>query len=823
MTFFYRVLIFCLFVIIVFLPRQSFGRETYRDTISFVKEVSFSPNARGESIYTNEYLQKISEASGRLRVYTSYDVRTRISSVIVKVNEEKARVVVTLQKPRISGEFNYKDFSLQNVLKPDNFLGSILVENEVKKRLLSFPFHVRDVNRFPFVVLDTVISVHSNDQNLSLKINSLQQLYSEQHFNKFNSFIASLEDYYVAADNLQYAFRTIEQIQDYHVETLILDEFKLCDLENMIGETSNKRFFSVPAVQNNDIHNVIQGFRSISQKVKRIRNEYNLALSDIDKLYYQKGVEYFNDSIYAYAEDNLRRALIYNRFNIPVWAKLGETYLAQNDRDSALAISRHIFKDIYPSGEYLSLAIEYTSLVYEEVLQYIAGLIAVQRYPEAINELHKLREFCENPYPFDCDYRVEELVEKSKAGNYNSFVSVAQRAFDVDNLPFSEMYAKSAMEYQESHKDIIGEYKNAEVLLQKISALYYEKAMNKVAENLNEEGLYYLQNSQRLCNVYEFVNCLPMIDNYIAEFTDLIEQEKILVRLEVENFSELEELIDHQKKEIKDKRRASILEKLSHGHLKAWAGEVNEARAALQESVEAAEEVSLSNDTLIYSRLSSLKERIDKKECELAGKNISSNFFNIRRFIQYNEYIIAIENLDETISLIEQYNRCRYSFNVTDSLEFFERFRPASEYQSLQRSATRLLNNNAQHKYEVFFQRYFRAEMIWEGKELKELGVEHVSLTDFIISSSNHDLLVNGVKFFADKGEHKYAVKLLFYLKQKGSSRRNARDLQEYAAIRAAKDLKAESQGAKAGNVAESLTGGNSWFKYYERTFKRNW
>ncbi|MBS4013725.1 MAG: hypothetical protein KGZ97_08195 [Bacteroidetes bacterium] len=786
-----------------------------KDTETFTKEIAFRPNASGQAIFTNDFLQRISEASGKMRVYTSYGIKTNIRKTVTNVNNTN-RIIICVSAPVISGDYNYKDFSLENYLMPDIYSGIITVENGSGKRIIHKSFRVENVEQFPLVILDTVVL--NNNNNIIVKIPSLEPSYSEKSYHRFMRFANALHDYYNASEYFDRIESLIHKLENSKIESMIIDEFNLCEIESVLGDVNQKDFFNFLIIKQKDVNSVFSKYEYYNEKITSLRAFYNQSISDIDKLFYVAGVENYLRGNRKAAKDNFKKAVNFNKFNVPALIELGKIHIDENKSDSALFVAKHILKDIYPSGEWLNMAINYSSIIYDSVCNRINFFIAENRYPDALSELMKLQEFCSDIYPFHCDDRVAQMQKRARLGVYNSYLSVAQRAYDINNLSFSEMYSQSAIEYQKEHTDLIGEYKLAEAMLQKIFVQYLVIAREQRKEGLWDRSIYYFDNAKRLCNAYSFLNCPPNLDSDIAE---LHLQKERQVKLALSKPKIISNATVVHTPEIKTEYKGRILETLSHGHLMAWAGEIIEAKISLEDAINESEIFELYSDTLVFSRIQSLKQRIFQKECEINNNLISDRFYKIQLLIKYAEYVSAMDSLTKLNRFVDNLDDC--NIYLGDSLLMLQSYIPAAEYQTLLRSAKRLLNSDVQHKHESFFQRYMRAQNLWESKNLMGLGVEHLQLVDYISRSSQIDFIYSGITYFSDNSKPDDALKLLLVIKNKGISSKNTKDIQEYAGKKAAEFYKNKYPKENHSNLANKITDNDSWFKYFVSAFKKSW
>ncbi len=812
----YKYLLF--FSLLIFFSKVSYSSQANVDSLHYSNAIEFRAHSSGQAVYTNDFLQKISEASGKMRVYTKYSYNIPVTSSVRSLENGKVKISISIDKANLSGDITYKDFSLEELLTPDVFVFKILLKNDYNQKAINFNLDVPEFNELSNYVFDTVISDFKKNSDLELKISSFEALYSKKRHDELMTYTKLLEDYYNASETLDFIHNVILDINMDNPEKLILEEFKLCDLEAKLGEIAGSDFFSVEELRNNDVKSVFDKYKLLKNEAIEIRKEFNCQIPIIDQLLYQKA----KDSLNAYRHEKARvlfkKALSYNRFHIPALAELGNIDLYHGDYDAALRRVKYIMKEIYPSGEWLDLALSHAMDVYGAKLEAIADLIEKQNYTEALEELNKVKEFCDDCYPFRCDRRVLMNERKAKLGIYNSFISVSKRAYDVDNLSFSEIYAVSAMEYHHEHKKILGDYKYAENLIKDIFDSYIIKSNNAFDEGTFDKAVYFYENMERLCSNYAFLECPDNLKSNIAFSKRAFEKQQILAQEEAAlDSADTEEIVSEEKMSIKD----DILEVLSHGHLMAWAGKIDEAKLALNNAVNDTEKYSFKQDTLIHSRIQSLKDRLFIRECELAEDKLKSGFKKIRLLLDYDEYIIAMDSLDKIKLFISEMEICNLPYY--DTIRFYEKYKAAANYQQHLKLADKAFLDTSMHSYEVFLKRYHRAENIWREHNLYDIGVIHEPLVEVIIKSSKPDLINPGIRFFADRGKLVEAVVLLSELKKRDIKARSTKEIQKYAGSKAADIYKEKFPEAKPKKIAKQITNNDNWFKYFIKAFNQNW
>ncbi|MFO8068320.1 MAG: hypothetical protein R6U11_12135, partial [Bacteroidales bacterium] len=392
----------------------SFSSRGENDTVNFTKEIRFRAHSTGQAEYTNDILQKISQASDKMRVYTSYNIKTSLEYSVESLNNNNKRIVIYINKPEISGDCRYKDFTLYSHLLPDIYTAKIQLANNNKSVNISKTLKISQTDDFPAVIIDTVILSTQTDYGDPFKIRNFDCSYSENKYQDFLNFTTDLEEYYKASEALTNAMSTIWSMHLENPATLVLDEFKLCDIESLLGEISISNFLTNKHIRRNDVNSLFVKYHIIKEEAIGLRIQFNNKISSLDYLFYEEAEIELRKGNISDAENLYKKVLNYNRFHVPALVGLGKIDVIKKNYDDALDRAYLILIEIYPSGEWLELAVEYSWLVYREILHKIDGLIEDQNYTEALKEVAKLHEFCNLKGPFRCDRQVFMKERKAR-------------------------------------------------------------------------------------------------------------------------------------------------------------------------------------------------------------------------------------------------------------------------------------------------------------------------------------------------------------------------------------------------------------------------
>jgi tetratricopeptide (TPR) repeat protein len=266
-----------------------------------------------------------------------------------------------------------------------------------------------------------------------------------------------------------------------------------------------------------------------------------------------------------------------------------------------------------------------------------------------------------------------------------------------------------------------------------------------------------------------------------------------------------------------------LLEQISQGQFLAWAGKVEDAKAAEEKIMLTIQNLRLKNDARIASEMNKLGVMIQEKECELAARELDALLQIGMRYLTFSEYRMAFGTGEEIMALLENHPQCNLPHN--DSIDRLTKLGPIIKYLEMIEDATSYYQSASSGMYPEFFRKYLEAEIYFENQGLAQQGLSHLALSDFIISSGNVELAKAGVVFMAEQAETfaSETVSLLLFLKNQGLSISQTQAIQEFAGQKLARYFFSRGTGVKPEALVHSLTHNDQWFRTFERTFIRHW
>ncbi len=478
------------------------------EVVSFDQNFSFSPHESEQGRIINHFLQKIAEGTGKLRAYTQYAFAGSILVGVATPEQGKCSVELSLRGAGLSGDLIYRDFSLEKVLIPDRASFSMEVFSSGGRSVHSQRFHDLAFSSDGSVFLRHPLPFSCQVTDLSFRITGLEFSYTEEVYARFGEWMGVIESYYEGSRMLDAIPSLVDGLSFSDPERILLDEFRLCEAEQILSQLRYAPFREWIRPGGGDPESVNPRLNAYSARADSLRFSFNLSISRIDTLFYEKGLVALEEERKNKGRELFESALVYNPFHIGAHYALAN--LDHQDLDHLEALSRlgEVLSRIYPSGFWL----EKTRLLAGEVLGAIFKegdeLIRENRFLDALALLGEVEAFCRSTSGrFPCPGTLVDLQILAHTGMFRSFLIVSERALANDNLSFCVAYIRNALAYEKENQPFITGSADARLLLQKVVNRHLQKAEDFWRQGNGSGSTEQMLLARKLCETYDFLDC----------------------------------------------------------------------------------------------------------------------------------------------------------------------------------------------------------------------------------------------------------------------------------------------------------------------------
>ncbi|MBW6478144.1 MAG: hypothetical protein K0B37_01870 [Bacteroidales bacterium] len=783
------------------------------------QEFRFRPGVQsGSDHIMNTLLQILADGSQKLRVFTRYEFSCRISVELLSQNNNTGQLLLRIHEPLVTGETQYRHFDLHNRLIPSLLDINIKIKNGNNSILKELKF--KDLNWQDENFTDSILTFKVNGlppvSELLWEISSVSFKYPDDLIHDVVSLQNALHTYYEAEELIRQVYSVISDLDSIKPETVILDEFRLCDAEAKVGRLIYAAFRDSPMIMEKDPLDHIEHIKHLRDEIAKLRKEFNFVISHIDNVLYEQGRAFLKKGEKEKARSAFERALSFNNLFIPAQLSLAEMDMEAGRPSLSLNRLAAFMGDVHPPVIWMDETDSFSQKLFEVEISRAGELAADERFLDALRILEELDGFCNRIKVWQCPAQLQQSLIDVHYGMYRSYLRVAGRAYESGNFSFAVTYVENARQYQKDNNRFISSDRESMRLLQDVADAYFFSADRAMLYYDYVTAVKMLQDARDLCSNYPELICRPDLDNQLAT----AETKKAEAAIFTAEYVLTEPMVIVPGSGRKQAMEI-VKEDLSLGHLKAWAGETGEARAILNHVIEYAIRYDLRADTLINRRIISLTEMIHQKECELEKRDIERILQLIPDHLRVAHYTRANQEYQHLKNLALQYENCQWTF--ADAIDEFKHIPTLAQYQEFLQEAQGAYFRGAREGFDEFFSTYSQAANFFNKNNLEDYGAEHEPLVDFVSGSSNISLMKAAVSFFSGRNEHDNAFITLKALQDNRLDAREVRALQELSGKRAAMYLSAQNPNVQAAVYVRELTGNDSWYRFYVRSFINNW
>lgn len=475
---------------------------------------------------TNYFVEELAKSIPKILAYTKYTYSyTQMISVSKKItgNGTKTELFLnySLSNFKISdvSEAKYKSFNISDILIPE-FLnctleisssnGILLKSVDIKKSaLIDGKFSLSQLN-IPDSLANSIKDV---------KISNVKLYYGDISKQKFDTRIKYINNYFSSEFKIQDGLTKLQKINIDYVDMIKVYDINLDEVESLVADLEGQKYPETLNLQFNDPIGFVSKLEGIKTETKRMRIILNQMMSNLDKVLYNKGLEFLAASDTTKAIEYFEKAIITNPFYAPANYQLAKVFLYQNKLEQSGKIINSITSKMNPDQSTLKLVIILAKDLYKAFLINSMEFIKLEDYHSAITLLEKGKAFCAGVTVIACDDLIQKYMSQAKYGIYNSFLTVSEKALDKEIFDLAELYLLKAKTYQaENSADIISSTE-ANNMLKLLASAYVKKGF--LFNNLLkfDTALVMLKKAKQLCVDYNLNNCNEKLEAGIITAT----------------------------------------------------------------------------------------------------------------------------------------------------------------------------------------------------------------------------------------------------------------------------------------------------------------
>jgi tetratricopeptide (TPR) repeat protein len=790
-------------------------------TFSFRQKVAFAPNPGPEEMITNDLLQHIAEGSGRLRSMVSYEISGNITAKVETGNNGRQTVSLIIENLLVNGDMQYRDFSIGQVLIPDLLRLELIINSPNGTTIRSEKLSGLKANETGVLLHKLELPKQNGSNGVTVFVRNIHLSYSNATYERLNQWFGFLEEYYATGPELRALHNEIFNISFADPSTMVLNEFELCEAERKMALHSQRAFLKALDPSMGDPEGVFLQYAENLKKISLLRFTFNERLAIVDSLLVMAGRSFAEKNQWAQARERFENSLVFNPVYVPAHLALAELDLRHGNKKEAINRIGDVYNKMFPSAYWERRAKILTDSVLAHFFQEAFELHREGRFKESLDMLAPLESFCNQTLGFfQCPQEVAFRLNQAHLGMYRSFLVVGNRAFRNENLDLCLIYTQSAVEYQQNNSAYIPDGREAFDLLQMVVNKHIERAVLQFSESRYALSAQSYQAATDLCEKYSGLFCPPNLQRRQQLALDMSERREVIAPPGQTLLPEPEPIVLPP---FIGQPRQELIERIQLGQLKAWAGDVEAARKIESDVKSLSQRFKLNDDRVVISEIQKLRNQIALKECELAGRELDALVKRGINYRTYGEIGRAAETARNALALIEKHPDC--SLSASDELKALLKLQSTSVYLSLVEEAQKNYYSADAKDFSVTLEKYHEAELFLQQNNPEGIDATQYRMVSFASGTGDVSFIKESIAFMAGHPSvyETEVIDLLSVLKAAGLSRNETRALQDLAGRKLGVYFRVKMAGQSPENVANTLTGGDSWFRFFNQAFIRYW
>lgn len=490
---------------------QSDTVYTAKKESSYIIRYADNPTSLDKN--SNYIIEEISKSIPKILAYTqcSFDYNSKFyiikSSKQSKGNKKIYSVSVSIADGKTTGDILYKTFSIAEFLKPDLGSFSIIVKNISGNTSYTLPVSLMKLTNGAGTSVKISFQDSLPEAKFELIFNTTSFHFSDSATAKIKRKFQLINDYYNSEFVIAKALENLKYINLENVEMIKVYDITLKEVEAIITQLDNKDYIKKLGLTSNDPIDYIGKYKELTQKVQNKRLMLNQMLYTLDKVYYQKGLEYLANSDTTSALKFFEKSTVANPYYSPAFYQIAKIYFDQKKLDNAYPNITTITTTLSPDQALLKQAIQLGNNIYAAYLMTGEKLIASEQNHKALEVLGNAKTFCSNTPAISCNEILQKDIAKAKYGIYNSFIIVSQKAVDKEIYYIAEIYTTKAKEYQKENSTDIISSAEADKLLGQLVKGYTAKGISFNIQLRFDTALTLLEKAYGLCKTYPEIKC----------------------------------------------------------------------------------------------------------------------------------------------------------------------------------------------------------------------------------------------------------------------------------------------------------------------------
>jgi hypothetical protein len=693
----------------------------------------------------------------------------------------KVNIIAEYQNIKLSGDVNYKDFDISDVLAPSQIqVAASLSRSKNSPALATWSLKAENFN-YPFHQINFQYTDSTSNNAYYFEISSVIFSYLSSAKHNLKSRIEIIEDYYHADQELFGIKNALNEIDEKDIDNIEQTRKSLNIIGNNIEKIRDAAFWTTLNIDYFDPMDLKRKMINCKNVYHDVDRDVDYTYSKIHILYYEKGYNYFVAKNYAASKKYMDLSLQYDNNFAPARLYSAKIAYATNAIDDCKEQLKKFYK-IKPVDNLLKDdARQLAFNVQWADLNKAADLLMKQKYADALTFTNEAEKFCKSIPDLTCSDTIELIRKDCHTGIFNNYVANAKQSFIEKKFDKAETDINNAIDYQKNNARYVTWSDDAFNLLDKIKAEQYSAAINRGKQEMK-------------------------LFNYRTAFDEFKKASAIELKYDVIKDKLLPELIKKCKLELLYISGKEAEQAVTDNNL-------TKARELLKTIINEQAGYQLTGDKKLNLQIESLKKSIFSQECANEQARYDSKITEASSSAQRQDFIAAESQYNEALVIANKNYDC--GINPQSAQTGLDAMRIPAEYQrKLNQSKNYVLN----HQYSQAIDKYNETTDFYYKNKASIAGIDHKDLIQFILAYP-FDFLQYGITWCINNNQVDQALVLMKNLRTRNVPAKLAKlEQTQLANAMAQKDILNGNTLNPKQKVIE-YTMGDKWYGVFSKTY----
>lgn len=453
-------------------------------------------------VFTNSMLEEISKSIPQKTEFTQFTFTYTLVLRITQNNSFNYTAGIELYDATCSGDIQYKGFPLSEVLLPAYCEFEAGVYKDNINAAYSFPKQKTLISNGYNRLASLSFVDSSGTTGYSVKTNMLSFVYNDSSEIKFFERLKLIDRYYLSTNSINTIYKSLRNIDAANTDMLLVYDILLSEAEKSAEELYLLDFPGKLHLVQYDPENFLDRFNLLSDTLILVRNEMNLKLKNLDKLYYDKGIKALNNKDMQSAMGQFKKSVLFNPMYAPSQLEIAKILFWRDSLTESAEILKLLLNKANPDPNTYQATILYTDSVYNKLTDQAYFLLNEERHTEAAFIFQYCLSFCDSAGSYQCRDKHIKGLAMAKFGIYQSFLKVAQKAIDNQKYDLAIIYIEEARKYQSENNSAIINDAEAIGKIEIIAHHYMVKGDTLFARKHLKKALDNYHQALSLCSAY---------------------------------------------------------------------------------------------------------------------------------------------------------------------------------------------------------------------------------------------------------------------------------------------------------------------------------